>query len=600
MNDKDKTREQLLEELALLRSMLRDMEALRYLAVKTDLALQRSNELLRALNVSQSRYILETDPHALFEDLLLVILELTRSEYGFIGEVVRNADSRPCLSTYATTNIAWNAETQKIYERKRVTRFKSCNLETLLGAVITTGKPVISNDPERDLKGSGIPMGYPPIHSFMGIPFCSGDKLMGMAGLANCADGYDQEMVEYLEPFSAACANIISSYRNDMRRRKAEEDLRDNEARLRAIVNTAVDGIITIDGKGIIESVNRAVTKIFGYQEAELVGHNVKLLMSSRYRDRHDKILQGYIETGKSTIIGTGREIEGAGQRKDGTVFPLYVAVSEVHLGDRRRFTSIVRDITERKRIEAELKQTRDAALESSRLKSEFLANVSHEIRTPMNCIIGMTDLLLDTNLDQEQMEFAETVKSSADSLLSVFSDILDFSKIDAGKLDMESAEFDLWSDIQIVMDLLSERAQVKKIQLEANISPDIPGLLRGDSSKIRQVLTNLIGNAIKFTERGGVSVRAAKQSETKDRVLIRISIADTGIGIAMENWDKLFQPFSQVDGSSTRKYGGTGLGLAISRQLIESMGGTIGFESELGKGSLFWFTVELEKAADI
>ena len=383
-------------------------------------------------------------------------------------------------------------------------------------------------------------------------------------------------------------------------RERLAEDLKASQIKSRTIVDSVLDAIIVINSQGIIIETNQSVEAVLGYTPEELLGQNIKVLVAGEHYACHDGYIQHYLQSNEQLIIGKSRQLMA--RRKNGEVFPIDLSVSEARFGDNVVFTGIIRDISHRIQAQQELAQAHDAALESARLKSEFLANMSHEIRTPMNGVIGMTELLISSELSREQRDQVRTVQNSAESLLRIINDILDFSKIEAGKLAISNLPFELLPVIESVMDLLAENAQAKGIELAYFIDRHVPKAIVSDPVRLRQILINLLSNAIKFTERGYVILKVSSlELEAKppgDVQQLRFDVIDTGCGIPAEAQAKLFTAFSQVDGSVTREYGGTGLGLAISKQLIQLMGGDIGLLSKVGVGSSFWVTVGVEVIA--
>ena len=374
------------------------------------------------------------------------------------------------------------------------------------------------------------------------------------------------------------------------------------EAKFHNIVELAPDAIVMTDVDGRIVLSNRQTELLFGFTADELRGKPVEALVPADCWARHRQDCARFIE--KPAVKSMGMDFDLMGCRRDGNEFPVQISLSHVDFEEGRLVIAAIRDVSRQKTHDLELRAAKEAAEAGAKAKSEFLATMSHEIRTPMNGVIGMTGLLLDTSLTPEQREYAEAVRVSGQALLDIINDILDFSKIEAGKLDLETVDFDLRVLVEEVVMLLAERAHSKGLELASLVQVSVPTAVRGDPGRVRQVLTNLLGNAIKFTGRGEIVVNVSVADSTRDpgpqHVNIRFDVTDTGIGMAPEQCALVFERFTQADSSTSRRYGGTGLGLAICKMLTQLMHGHIGVESMPGQGSTFWFIVPLQRQAGV
>ena len=363
---------------------------------------------------------------------------------------------------------------------------------------------------------------------------------------------------------------------------RASRALAASEQRLRRVVDGVADALVVVDERGKIVSMNGPASVLFGFEAEDLAGSPIARIVPEYAAAAHD-VPGGVTQT--------------VGRDANGHVFAVELAIGR-ETAHPDETILILRDITQRKAAEDAIRAAHDRAVEAANVKAQFLAMMSHEIRTPINAVVGMSELLLATPLDDEAREYAITVRDSAESLLAIVNDILDFSKIEAGHMELEAVPFAPVVAVENATDILAAAARKKGLSLSTYVAPDVPARVLGDADRLRQVLLNLIGNAVKFTAHGSVMVRTTVE-RTGEQVVLRFSVTDTGPGIARDAGERLFEPFRQADQSTRRRYGGTGLGLSISRRIVALMGGHIGFDSSPGRGSTFWFTVPFPRVPD-
>ena len=375
-----------------------------------------------------------------------------------------------------------------------------------------------------------------------------------------------------------------------------QSELKETEAWFRGIIESAPDAMLVVDAEGTIVLCNKRADEVFGYDPGELMWANIDKLVPSHAREHHPVMRQQFMTEGSTRIMGVKKDLHGL--RKDGSDFPIEVGLSTLPNASGQRFVCVTAcDITLKKQADLALHQAKKIAEDTTQMKSDFLANMSHEIRTPLNVILGITHLTLKTELNHKQLDYMRKIQNSSQHLLAIINDILDLSKIEAGKIFIEQIDFKIQKTLNNLVDLISVKVKDKGLTLTFDIDKNLPIYLNGDPLRLGQVLINYVNNAVKFTEQGEIIVTVKVLEDDQNELLLYFSVSDTGIGLSDETKNKLFQSFQQADTSTSRKYGGSGLGLSISKQLVELMNGEVGVESELGKGSLFWFTAKLKKS---
>jgi len=556
-----------------------------------DAEISRSNQSLAfKVNQALADYVAGTSgPNGPVEVLLAEALRLTTSEYGFIGEVLHDASGVPYLKTHAITNIAWNEETSNFYEQNVAQGLEFRNLETLFGRVMVSGKPVIANDPGRDPRRGGLPPGHPAMHAFVGQPIYSGDSLVGMIGLANAPGGYDLDTFGSRALFLSLCCNLILAFRAERERRTAVARLQQAEARYRVLVETIKEGIFLLDAAQHIDFCNPSMCALLGLEQQELIGRELISLVVTEDSEKVAAALGSLEGEGSADLW-----LETHMRLTDNGFIPVELGLARARIGDDTRIIGVLRDVSAEKSVRDQLIRARQLAEGANKAKSDFLANMSHEIRTPLNGMIGMLELAQGTSLNELQRDYVDTSLDASRNLLYLVNDMLDFARIEAGKLALDIRQFGLSEHLEYCVQHFESAAAQKGLRLGLQLAAGTPGFLFGDPQRLRQILLNLVSNAIKFTSQGSVDILVECLQRSQDTVTLRFSVRDTGIGIPPDNQAGIFDAFEQVDPSITRRYGGTGLGLSISRALVSMMNGRISLDSTEGKGSVFWFELPL------
>ncbi len=532
---------------------------------------------------------------AFFSFLLDRIIKITNSNYGFIGEI-KEKEGKPYLKTYAITDVSWDEETKKFYRENEEAGLEFYNLETLFGEVLTSQRPLWTNDAKNHPKASGIPKGHPPLERFMGVPLFYNNKMIAMIGVANSGYGYDEEIYDSYHALFIVVGEVVGKWRleESLQEQNLEYELQQQKTKH---INKVADIALwewNLQDNSLFT--NDTWWSRLGYSRPERTGE----LFDWESRVHHEDIeramreVQAVVDGSKSSFDMTYRFKMADG--RDQWVLDRGAITKRDEEGKPLQITGMHVDITELILAKEELENQRSLAEKASLIKTEFLANMSHEIRTPMNAIIGFTELVLGSELDEEQRAMVENIGNSGKALLTIINDILDFSKIETGNLQVEKIPFKPFEVIQSSYDLFSEIAKEKGVDFKLEFKGDRNGALIGDPTRIGQILNNFLSNAIKFSQSKPVSL-VLEQHNLEDSCDLIFSIMDNGIGLTEEEQEKVFNYFTQADSSITRNYGGTGLGLSICQKLAELMNGQVKVESSPGRGSTFSFRANFLKA---
>lgn len=549
---------------------------------RTEEKIKESNQLLDALNRIQSQYISKSTPHDLFDQLLNNLISLTESEYGFIGEVLYTDEWQPYLKTHAITDISWNKETREFYKENAADGMEFYNLKTLFGAVMSTGNPVIANDPSTDPRRGGLPEGHPPLNAFLGLPCYCGEKLVGMIGVSNRPSGYDDELIGHLDPFLNTCGNIIDSYRNVQLRLDSEEKLRQSEERYRGLFEDSRDAIALVTKEGRFIDINQAALDLFGYSREEMMcmdSLELYIYPDDRSRFQHAIDLKGHVRDHELTF-----------RKKDRTEMDCLVTVTAKRADDGRiiGYQSLIRDISEYKELENRLQQA-----QKMEAIGTLAGGIAHDFNNILGAIIGYGELIqmFDIPKDSPLQRHLEQILIAADRAKGLVGRILMFSR----QSEPEKKPVLPGPIVKEALKLL-RASMPTTIEIRPHIE-DIHDPIDADDSQLHQVIMNLCTNAgHAMRETGGileVGLSTVYLDEKEVKLLpdlepgpyIRLIVSDTGCGIKKDIMERIFEPYF-----TTKKQGeGTGLGLSMVHGIVKNHGGAVTVDSEPGKGTRFY-----------
>lgn len=549
---------------------------------RTAAELASSHRMLTAVQQLQREFIRTRDLRQQAEQMLSLAIATSGAGYGFIAEVLRDSSGQPYLKTHAMTNIAWDAATEALYEEHLAKGLEFRNLNTLFGHSLRTGETVITNDPAHDPRRSGTPGGHPPMRSYLGVPIFSGEHMVGMLALANGPGGFTPALVRQLEPLLSTFAVMLQAQNVERERTHAILRATEAESRLRRVTDGVPGAVFQCTATGgrlsRLGFLSDGVHRLIGLAAGDLMAQPRRLLHCLDRNER--RALRCMVTSSARSGLPWAFEFRPKGPEAERRW--LRIAAQCSHLGaDTYEWNGMIVDITEQKRVESDLRQARDAADSANRAKSSFLATMSHEIRTPMHAMLGFLELLDDSSLDPSRAEKVHVVREAGQSLLGLIDDILDFSRIEAGHVEIRDAAVDVSALLERKFEVWVEAARSKGLALQIHVDPSAASSFMLDELRVRQVLRNLLSNAIKFTERGRVVLAASCEG---DHLLFRV--IDTGIGVDPDSQERVFSPFEQADGETTRRFGGSGLGLSISRRLASLMGGSLIMHSQAGQGT--------------